>query len=55
MLDKIYHRLLDIVSELLIWDNIDTDYVLCSHLLEMKEITQAHTGMNIEIRGIMDE
>ena len=36
---------------------IDSDYVLSSHLLEMKEITQAHTGMNIaeEIRGIMDE
>lgn len=36
---------------------IDSDCVLCSHLLETKEITQAHTGMNIaeEIRGIMDE
>lgn len=36
---------------------IGSDYVLCSHLLETKEITQAHTGMNIaeEIRGIMDE
>ena len=36
---------------------IDSDYVLCSHLLERKEVTQAHTGMNIaeEIRGIMDE
>ena len=36
---------------------IDSDYVLCSHLLETKEITQAHTGMNIaeEIKGIMGE
>ena len=36
---------------------IDSDYVLCSHLLETKEITQVHTGMNIaeEIKGIMGE
>ena len=36
---------------------IDSDYVLSSHLLETKEITQAHSGMNIaeEIRSIMDE
>lgn len=36
---------------------IDSDYVLSSHLLETKEITQAHTDMNIAeeiIRGIMD-
>ena len=36
---------------------IDSDYVLCSHLLETKEITQAYTGMNIaeEIRGIINK
>ena len=36
---------------------IDSDYVLTTHLLEITEITQAHTGMNIaeEIRGIMNE
>ena len=36
---------------------IDSNYVLCSHLLETKKITQAHTGMNIaeEIKGIMGE
>ena len=36
---------------------IDSDYVLYSHLLGKKEITQAHTGMNIaeEIRSIMGE
>ena len=36
---------------------IDSDYALCNRLLETKEITQAHTGVNIakEIKGIMDE
>ena len=36
---------------------IDSDYVPSSHLLETKEITQAHTGMIIaeEIKGTMDE
>ena len=36
---------------------IDSDYILSSHLLETKETTQAHTGMNIaeEMRSIMDE
>ena len=36
---------------------IDSDYVLYSNLLETKEITQAHTGMNIaeEIRSIIGE
>ena len=26
---------------------IDPNHVLCSYFLEIKEITQAHTGMNI--------